>query len=138
MTSARIPDAPTAQAVGLEQHDATDDGIGQRVADATGMAAHEVVLELADLFERDALVRKRAEAGVHAIGRLARSNDACDRIHAAAHLRVRFWRERDLASPRLEIDEIAQAQVAPVQQQCVAHRDFPPTNTASGARPPSW
>ena len=54
--------------VGAEKHHRAGFGFAERIADAAGVRAHEIDLELADLFGGDADGGEFAEAGVDAVG----------------------------------------------------------------------
>ena len=130
------------EAVGLEQHDAAYQARGQRFADAAGMAAHQVVLQLSQLGRRDAGVGKGAEPGVDAVAGLAGLDHAPHRRDAALHACARDVRQGHVAPPAFPLPQHIQRQCAIAQHERVFRGVTqilsPPMKTASGLRPPSW
>jgi hypothetical protein len=76
-----------AEAGGLDEHHRANDIVGQRFADAGGVGADEVVLDIAELFGVDADAGEGAEAGVDAVDRLFAGgvliNDGAGAVDAA-------------------------------------------------------
>ena len=73
---------PLGEAPELQGHHQPDDRRRRRLADARGMRKHDVALQPREVRLRDADARQLAEAGVHAIDRLAPAHDARDRLGA--------------------------------------------------------
>ncbi len=66
------------QDVGAEQKHGADGGFRERIAEAAGMAADEVALEVLEFGGVDADVRKFAEAGIDAVGGFAAGEEGID------------------------------------------------------------
>ena len=86
-------DAATAETlgehVGAEQQHGARFGLAERLAHAAGMAADEVGLELGEMVAGDADVSQLAEAGVDAVDRLPRGDNALDKRAARGHALAR-------------------------------------------------
>ena len=76
----RGPDAAEAfgEDVGAKQEHGADGGVRERIAEAAGMAADEVALQVLKLGGIDADVRKLAEAGIDAVGGFAAGEEGID------------------------------------------------------------
>jgi hypothetical protein len=74
------PDArePLGQHVGSQRHGCADDRHRQRVADAGGMTAEQIGLQLGERLGRNFHLGKVAEAGVDAVGRLVSMREFVD------------------------------------------------------------
>lgn len=66
------------QDIGAEQKHGSDGSVGKGIAEAAGVAADEVALEILEFGGIDAHVRKLAEAGIDAIGGFAASEEGID------------------------------------------------------------
>jgi hypothetical protein len=77
--------APGGEGVRAQEEDRPGDVCRQRVADARGVAAQEVVLELHQVRARDPLPGEVAEAGVHAVDRGLALGELGDELRRRAH-----------------------------------------------------
>jgi hypothetical protein len=124
----RRPDAGIArrQAIGLEQHKASHQRGLHRPTRAGGVAAHEVELQLADLFRRYSLVGEGAESRVDPVADPPSVDHAGHRFRARRHPFSRFIREVNGRAPVVEVENVAELKVAACKDD-VSHSRTPPT-----------
>ena len=110
----------------LEQHDAPDDVIRQRLAGARAMTAHQVVLQRRGLLGGNFPVRERAKAGVDPITDFAAGEDFVDRCDAPGHALARRIGERACGCPRMKIGDLLQRQRPAIEYELsLRHRAYP-------------
>ena len=91
------PDAGMAacQDVGAQRHHRADDGDGEEVADAGGMAAQQVDLQRVERVGRDADLGEGSEPGVDAVDRRVAGGLAIDHRARGVHARLRVLGQDD-------------------------------------------
>ncbi len=110
------PDArePLRQHVRPQRHRRADDGHGERIADAGGVAAEQVHLQRPERVWRDADFRELAEAGVDAVGRLVALREAVDDGPRRAHALARGISQSDRLAVVRDGNEVIQRQGSPI------------------------
>ena len=86
--------------IGAEEQDRAHHILGKGRPDADGVASHEVALQSAEIFVRDAHRREITEAGVHAVDGIVTIGDLRDHLGRLLHLALRGAIEahRDVAA----------------------------------------
>ena len=120
------------QAPELQGHHQPDDRSGRRLADAGGMRKHDVALQPREVRLGDANAGEFAEAGIHAIDRLALAHDARDRRGARLDPRPAGGIE-DRAGAAVDRAPIREGRRAGIEED-VGHRPFQ-TRACSGLKP---
>ena len=97
--------------VGAEKHHRAGFGFAERRADAAGVRANEIDLELADLFGGDADGGEFAEAGVDAVGGFAAPDDALDDGARGFHALDGVGCERDFGAVERDVVELREGEI---------------------------
>ena len=112
-SSRRTPDVPLRERVRAEQHRRPHDLVRERLADAAGVAANEVQLELGGLPRVDVDVHEAPEAGVHAVCRPLVPHDPLDQRPRGVDLAQRVGRERDRHAVQRDALDVVDGEVVP-------------------------
>ena len=93
--------AHSAEALGedvcAQQEHGPDFGLGKGLAQAAGMASHQIHLQVAKAVSRNANVRELAEAGIDAVDGNFFLENVLDRLAGRVHARQRGWMETDFS-----------------------------------------
>ena len=97
--------------VGAEKHHRAGFGFAERSADATGVRANEIDLELANLLGGDADGSEFAESGVDAVGGFAAGDYAIDDGARGFHAFDGVGCERDFSAAERDVVELREGEI---------------------------
>ena len=112
----RTPERPIARALARSRSIARTTSTGKWLADTRGVRPDEVALELRHLLRLDPNVGEVAEAGGHAVDRLALGDEPLDHRSRGTHPVGGLGVERHLASLACDRRHVCDCQVAPVRR----------------------